>query len=577
MVGSALGSGVATADRPVAWLALFAILTLFAAALARNFVSAFPLAGADESEHLITARSLAERGTATFRPADPYEYVNLNLIEGIEGGFHGKHPFGYPLLCALAYRLGGPDAPFWVNPAAALLGLLGLFGFARMLAGPWAGVVATALLAANPLYGAYALSAMTHSTALAFTIWGLFFVWRWSRNGNLASALLGGLLCGIAATIRYAEVLLALPIAVAVLARFAEARAETDPGRRHAALRACVGGAAGIGVAALLAYAPLMLHQWVAYGSPFTSGQSITESSGLGLQNWPRNTGVLAAQLLESGLLPMFALGLTGLVLLASRRTSLALFLASWALVHFGLYHSFYWRDAKQYVGDMRYYLDLFPPLALAATTATVARFEGLRTRAIALGVLVLAVVPAGAIETSRIMAAAGRVNLRAEEIWRIVRDSVPDGSVIFTDEDFVSALAYLGDYRVYYDPMFHPQFLRDYEPLLAHDRPWPISRRRIRGWKALLGGRSEADLAETERALVSQHLAAGRQVFFLTRGNYLQDWRDRLGASFTIATRLERPLYMEAGPDASSGLMAVHEIRVRALPGAAQPSSSQR
>lgn len=546
---------------PLAWAGLVAVLTAFGAALALEWAPAFPLAGADESEHLLTARRLVEQGTISFRPGDPYEYVNLNLIEGSDGAFHPKHPFGYPLALAVAYALGGPHAPFLVNPIFAVVGLVGAFLFARQLAGPGAAVLAAALLAANPLYGAYALSALSHSMALALTIWGMLLAWRWATGAGSASALGAGLLCGAAALTRYAEALLAAPLAVAVLARWIAAWRERDPAVRGPGVRSACQGTLLLLAGGAIAFAPLLVHQWLAYGSPFTSGQGITERSGVSLRYWLPNTPLTVRQLWQAGLVPITLAGVLALAGLAFRQRVLAAFLGSWMLVHLLLYHSFYWRGGDPYLGDLRYYIDLFPPLVLATVAAAAAFWPPGRSRALVLAAVFVAVVPAGAVETRSAMGLAGQVNRKALEIWRVVRQHVPEGAVVLTDEEFVSALPWVGGHRVYYDPMFHPHFLEGYTPLLQHDRPWPVSRRRIRDWVALLGGRSVEDLAEEERKLVAARLAEGRPVFFVTVGSYVADWRERLGSRFALRTLVEQPLYAEAGPEAGPRALSIFVI----------------
>ncbi len=560
--------------RILAALALATILVGFAAALSRDLVPGFALDGADEAEHFLMARRLVEGRGLGVVPGDPYEYVPLNLIEGRDGAYHPKHPFGYPLLLAAAWRLGGPTAPFLVSPVLALIAVVGMFLFGRLLGGTGAGLAAALLLAANPLHGAYALAAMSHAAGLAFTILGLLLVWRWSLGGGVATAVLGGALCGFAGVVRYAEVLLVAPIGLAIALRLADDwRAPTAADRRRRLTRSALQATALV-ASGLAAYAPLLASQWAAYGSPFVTGQSITESSGIGLRYWGRNSVLLLRHLGESGLWPIFALGAAALAGIAWRRDRVAPFLAAWALVHFFLYHSFYWRDAQSWVADMRYYLDLIPPLILALVAFVAAAAPRGRARVAAFAVVLLATVPAGAVQSAKLMALVRRGNLAGAQIGSILRATIPGGAVVFTDEDIVAGLAWLGDYRVYYDLMFHARFLESYEPLLARTGPWPVSRARVRAWQALLGGRSEDDLAQAEREVVEGHLAAGRPVLFVTAGSYTQEWQDVLGPRFEIETVLERPLYLDdADRRFPSRLLSVYAIRARgAGPAALQP-----
>lgn len=467
------------------------------------------------------------------------------MVLAEDGAYYGKHPIGYVLLCAAAYRIGGPDAPFLVNPLLAALALVGVFALGRLLAGPLLGVAAALLLAANPLHGMFALSAMSHTASVAAAVWGLTFAFAWRRNGGVGSAALAGALCAFAASVRYAEVFLALPLAALVAQRLRALASGREPGRSAGRTAAEL---AAMAAAALLAIAPLLVHQWRAYGSPFLTGQSLTHGTG-GAFAWsfvPRNTALLFSQLRESGLLAPFLAGVAGLAALLRLRPADAIPLGLWALPTFFVYGAYFWRTQGDYAGDLRFYLSAFPPLALAAVTA-LAHVPRPRDRAVAAGLLLAVVVPIGAQESAGRIAAGSDLLSGSRQMRDALREALPDGAAVFTDEPFIGLLQYTGDYRVYYDALFHPSYVGSYLPWLERPGPSIFPRSRIRRLAALLGGRSAEELAGAQRALVAGHLVRGRPVFFATGGHYVQEWRQRLGGRFEIVPVFERRLYWDA------------------------------
>jgi hypothetical protein len=59
----------------------------------------------------------------------------------------------------------------------------------------------------------------SHASCLAFIVWGMFFCVRWMQTGSHWRGILGGLLVGYAATIRYNEILLFAAMCVVVISR----------------------------------------------------------------------------------------------------------------------------------------------------------------------------------------------------------------------------------------------------------------------------------------------------------------------------------------------------------------------
>ena len=136
------------------WLGVALVLCLLLRAVCFFYAPAY-FYGIDEGGYLVPAKGLALHGNPAKHTLDsPVEFVGENMVEARPGVFYGKYPIGYPLLCAVAHRLGGPAAPFLVNPAMALLGVVGIYLLGQALIGRLAGFLAAFLLGLHPFSAA---------------------------------------------------------------------------------------------------------------------------------------------------------------------------------------------------------------------------------------------------------------------------------------------------------------------------------------------------------------------------------------------------------------------------------------
>ena len=267
--------------------------------MAGYFVPAYE--GVDENGYILTAKRLALTGDGTKHTDHPLEYVSENVVQVDDGVFYAKYPLGYPWLCALAYRLGGPTGVFWVNPILAVLSVVGMFLLGRAMINDWAGALAALLLATNPLHAFYGLSALSHTGAVCFAIWGMLFLWRWTQSGGWRNAALAGALTAYACTIRYTEALLFLPVVAMIFWR---------RNFREVAVMAA---------AAALVIAPLAIHHWLAFGAPWRTGYALCgEATGFGWEWFKKNWWLMVTRLNSPGLTLIFPVGLVGLGYLES-------------------------------------------------------------------------------------------------------------------------------------------------------------------------------------------------------------------------------------------------------------------
>jgi hypothetical protein len=113
-------------------------------------------------------------------------------------------------------------ASYWafiVSPASAVAAVAGMFLLARQVSGSFAAALAAILLGTSQLMLMLADNPNSHASCMAFIVWGMFFCVRWMQTGSHWRGILGGLLVGYAATIRYNEILLFVAMCVVVLSR----------------------------------------------------------------------------------------------------------------------------------------------------------------------------------------------------------------------------------------------------------------------------------------------------------------------------------------------------------------------
>ena len=171
-----------------------------------------------------------------------------------KGTIVGQYPLGYPLLIAAAIRIGGDLGAYVVAPLC--LGLLTWCAFllASTLSGPWAGVMASILVALNPLTLLHATQPMSDVPAAA--LWAA--AWVFAMRARTSAAASAGI--AVAGAIMMRPNLAPLSIVIAALVA-----AQHTPSRWFTRL-AVFGACAAIGPAMVL------WSQHALYGDALTPG-----------------------------------------------------------------------------------------------------------------------------------------------------------------------------------------------------------------------------------------------------------------------------------------------------------------
>jgi 4-amino-4-deoxy-L-arabinose transferase-like glycosyltransferase len=264
--------------RAAAWIAIGVIAAIYATLIVRNI--SFAAGGPDESGYMNEARLL--RSGRLHLPIEPLRTLHvdrsysdlfnpLGFVPEPPGTITPSYPAGYPIHLLIAAMIGGwSRAPFFVAPLMAFGTIVLMYAVARKLGlAPAYAVGAAAILALVPTFALQSLQIMSDVPATFWVLLAMYFaLWRTGTPTRPAdrqeclSSIAAGVAFGIAVWVRPSNILLAIPLAVAMQFRMRDL------------LRFTL-GALPLGVL-------LMIFNAAMYGSPFTTGYgSITENLSL--------------------------------------------------------------------------------------------------------------------------------------------------------------------------------------------------------------------------------------------------------------------------------------------------------
>jgi Dolichyl-phosphate-mannose-protein mannosyltransferase len=501
------------------WGALALILLLYGAYLRAQIVPA-PL-GYDAQAYGLGARLLADQGRYHQIPADPYVIVGAHWVENQRGACYPKYPPFYPALVAATMALAGPQAGPYVNPACALLALLGLYLLCRGLVDQRLALLGPLLLALNPVLTTWALEQVSHASSLCFVVWGFAaFVHAWRISAATGTRrrpwllVAAGLLLGYAVGIRYTNLLLALPPALALAL-------QTAPRPRRLRRLALYAGGLLIPCCVLAGY------HWQAFGGPLTTAYAFSrEQTAFAWAYFAQNASHYATGLVSTAVGPLVLLA--GLELASTLRADWrrGLFYALWVLPLLLLYTA-YWFGPPLAPGlyrapelFSRFILPtVIPCIALALLFLQRAEQpEGGRGRVALVAALCLVQGLWGAARTHQVVTRRGLERREGQRLTELVRRTAPPGSVLFAEYLTGLRLSYYRDHTVYPDLLLRRHPLRQTIAQMQHVPVPGVPLRRPRRLQQLLLDVDWPTYLQRVRALITTPLAAGRQVYLVSR-----------------------------------------------------------
>lgn len=331
--------------------------------------------GVDQNGYLVGGKmfarnlSMAQQPTQLRRPDlfDPHAYVGNMWVTAADDphAFFPKYPLGLPLIYAACLWVGGTLSP-WLpsmlgpdagvalahlaSPTAMTAAVLGVFFLVRQFAGSFAGILAMLVFATSPTTTTLVINPNSHATTVFCVVWGMICLLHWWRRGGRAWALAAGFLVGYAATIRYTEGALILPLLWAAVVRL---RIRAWRSWQESALVA-VGWAIPIAV--------LLIYNWFAMGT-LTGYDATNESTGFSWNFFYDNWETIVRQLNVNGLFLVMPLAIAGLIAMFWWNWRVAVFIWLWVGPCLTIYTFYYW--APDSVGYLRFVLTVLPPMLI--------------------------------------------------------------------------------------------------------------------------------------------------------------------------------------------------------------------
>lgn len=341
-----------------------AILITLAYALA-VFAYWTPLhGGVDQNGYLVGGKMFARTLSMKQAPTkldqpdqfDPHAFIGNMWVSATSNTqhFYPKYPLGLPLIYAICLWIGGSTygvaLAHAVSPVTMTLAVLGVFYLVRQFAGSFAGVLALLMFATSPLTSYLVNNPNSHASTVFCVVWGMLCVLHWWRVGGKRWALAGGFLVGYAATIRYSEGALLLPLAWAALMALLPKWRSWKQWIESSLL--LVGWS--IPVALLLTYNLLEMGTLTGY-------DTTNESTAFALTYFCDNWETIIRQLSVNGLFLIFPIAIAGLIAMFWWNWRIAMFLWLWVGPCLTVYTCYYW--APDSVGYLRFVLTILPPM----------------------------------------------------------------------------------------------------------------------------------------------------------------------------------------------------------------------
>lgn len=370
-------------SRWTARIVLLLVLIGYAVFLSRYFAPAISTPDADG--YWAQGSLLANTGRTWFTPDADTQYIGMHWLITPDDRYISRYPPGLPALVAVVYKVAGYRAAVMIDPALAVLTLLGLYLLARRVVPRWWAIAAVLMLSVVPIFTQFALASESHIPLTFCLVWGSYLLLRWanwpvdrssselpaapSLSRRLPMALLAGLLLGAIPTVRYPEALLALGLGVFVLSQI----------RRYPRIWLDY---SALLIGAAVPLSALLIRNHLLLGAFWKTGYTLTnEQTGFSWYYFKTHFFQYIRAIQSDGLGLPFALGIAGIVwMVCTRRVrALGLMLLVESVAMVCLYMAYYWAPQGQMT--MRFLLPLFPGFIiagvwmLAQATATAPRF----------------------------------------------------------------------------------------------------------------------------------------------------------------------------------------------------------
>ena len=469
--------------------------------------------GVDQNGYLVGGKLFAATASTGFKPAGPFDFVGRMWVQADDGRVFPKYPLGLSVIFAAILKLGGTVHGarwvFLVNPVAMTLALGATFFLARLVAGSFAGVLAVLVMATSPVTLELTNTPNSHATAVCLVAWGIYLLLKWWQSDSLPLGIAAGLLIGAAVTIRYTEGLLVLPLTLVALFNL----------RRPRAWRACLRAAAPL-LAWALPVGLMAIYNWRSFHH-LTGYDPTNESTGFTWESFKVNWETMAHELNNGGLYFMLPVAIAGLVMAWRFNRRLAAMLLLWVVPNLAIYTAYYWAPDNATIGYLRFFLTIFPALAVSALWLSrwmidVGRSAGATIApVVAIGLLV-AVGSGVDLHAAVTAMEAESVTIHTlQQYDAMIARLCPAGSTIFGPDQQLNSLQFAGDWRLFDLLQFNRATIQRYANV-DPDQPNGLQPQRAKQLYDRLKNEDDAELIRTQNGLMNDAFAAKRRVFVI-------------------------------------------------------------
>jgi hypothetical protein len=327
--------------------------------------------GTDQNGYLVGGKMFAQTLTMRQSPTvignrtefDPHQFIGRMWVGADLGTpderYYPKYPIGLPVLYACLIWVSSMLAPAWrmwltygLSPVAMSLAVLGSYLLARRFAGSFGGLLTAIVFATSPVVMQLAVNPNSHAAAVCFVVWGMYFLIGWWQFRGAMRAIAAGLLLGYAATIRYSEGTLILPIGLVALfaLRWRDWKSLWQ--------------AIGLLIAWALPVGLLVLYNRFAIGD-LTGYGPTNESTGFQLGYAVDNWETMLRGINTYGVAQMLPFALAGMVWMFWWNWRAASVIAAWIVPCLLTYTFYYWAPDGTSIGYLRFFTTILPGLAM--------------------------------------------------------------------------------------------------------------------------------------------------------------------------------------------------------------------
>ena len=476
--------------------------------------------GTDSNGYHICAKVLTTDGKFHQTPVDDYQFIGNMWVVNDRNEFYPKYPPLYPALAAGAIKIFGNHAGFYLCPVLAIFAVLGMFFLCRFFMPEKLAVVGSFLLATSPVFNHYALSKVSHGPSMAFLIWGFvcFFtaVSRRQLKAGIIYAILAGLLLGYAEGIRYTNIILLMPPMLYGLLFLRKKR-----------LWIVASFACGVAIPYLF----LCWYHWSSFGSPLTTGYSLTnEQSGFAMSYFWTNLRLYIPGLISDGTGLATSLALIGFVLYFTRNKRRIWVFLVWIIPLLTLYMFYYWAPTTRSSSYLRFVLPIFVPIYILALSGLWQLIKK-QSHNGQMTIVLLLVVIHGVWGICASLEDSEKYYLQQSSAKKVVDftlTNVPVGSVIFADYSSLNSLDFEQRWILYSSNILDQRYLKKSLRRSLENSVAGLQKQRAELLKKQLLDLPRKKFHKAIITLISSHLKQHREVYILGSSSSINSFMSR-------------------------------------------------